>query len=232
MTRRTARNTKPGAKPRAKTGADNGVDIRGIIFDCDGVLFDSKDANTAYYNHIRLAVHLPPINEEEAAFSHMVSADEAIERLIPRELLTEAFEARDRARNFGKFITMMQPAPHVFTFLDSLKLRGLSLALCTNRSDSVHNVLENFGMETYFSPVMTISHARPKPAPEGLFEILKAWNAPPESVIFLGDSLVDQQAAASAGVPFWSFNSPELTAQMHVSSFKELDDIIRLMLMR
>ena len=27
-------------------------DVRVVIFDCDGVMFDSKDANTAYYNTI------------------------------------------------------------------------------------------------------------------------------------------------------------------------------------
>lgn len=208
------------------------TDIRGIIFDCDGVLFDSKEANTAYYNHIRLAVHLPPIDEEQAAYSHMVSADEAIEHIIPPELMEEAIAARNQARYRDTFMSMMQPAPHVYTFLNAMKEQGMPLALCTNRSDSVHYVLEHFGMDSFFSPVVTITHARPKPDPHGLMEIVRKWGTTPDSVIFLGDSLVDQQAAVGAGVPFWSFNSPELAAQVHITDFKELEDIMQLALMR
>lgn len=208
------------------------TDIRGLIFDCDGVLFDSKEANTAYYNHIRLAVNLPPINEEQATYSHMVSADEAIERIIPPELMAGAIEARNQTRYRDTFMALMQPAPRVHAFLKAMKEQGMPLALCTNRSDSVHHVLEHFDMKSFFWPVVTITNARPKPDPQGLLEIVRAWGATPDSVIFLGDSLVDQQAAASAGVPFWSFNSPELAAQVHISDFRELEDIIRLTLMR
>lgn len=208
------------------------TDIRGIIFDCDGVLFDSKEANTAYYNHIRLAVNLPPISEEQATYSHMVSADEAIAHIIPPELMAGAIEARNQARYRDTFMSMMQPAPYLYPFLQTMKEQGMPLALCTNRSDSVHYVLEHFAMESFFSPVVTITHVRPKPDPQGLLEIVRMWGTTPDAVIFLGDSLVDQQAAASAGVPFWSFNSPELSAQVHISDFKELEDIIQLTLMR
>lgn len=208
------------------------AELRGIIIDCDGVLFDSKEANTAYYNHIRLAVNLPPLNEEQAAYSHMVSTDEAIAHIIPPELLADAIEARNRTRYRDTFMAMMQPAPNVYPFLQTMKERGMPLALCTNRSDSVHHVLEHFGMESFFAPVMSITHARPKPDPQGLLEIIRIWDMTPESLIFLGDSLVDQQAAVSAGVPFWSFKNPELSARMHIADFKELENIVRMMLMR
>ena len=206
--------------------------ITGLILDCDGVLFDSKEANTAYYNHIRYAVQLPPMTQDEADYSHMLSTDEALDRMIPEELRQGALNARNQMRYRDLFMSLMQPSPHVFSFLDSMKQRGMRLGLCTNRSDSVHEVLQHFSMDTYFSPVMTITHARPKPDPEGLLEVIKIWDAAPCSVAFLGDSLVDQQAAAAAGVPFWSFNNPQLSARVHVSSFKELNDILQIMLMR
>lgn len=208
------------------------AELTGLIFDCDGVLFDSKEANTAYYNHIRLAVLLPPMSEEEAAYSHMVSTDEALERMIPEERRLQAITARNNTSYRDTFMTLMRPSPHMHEFLRALKASGIAMALCTNRGDSVHYVLEHFGLTEYFSPVMTVSHARPKPDPDGLRKILDRWGMEPKTVAFLGDSLVDQHAASAAGVPFWSFNNPGLPADLHVSSFKELDDFFSLMLMR
>lgn len=203
--------------------------ITGLIFDCDGVLFDSKEANTAYYNHIRYAVSLPPMTQEEAAYSHMVSTDEALERMIPEALRAEACLAREKMRYRDTFMTLMQPSPHVVSFLRFMKDKGVRLALCTNRSDSVHDVLRHFGMDDFFSPVMTITHAPPKPAPHGLLKIVESWDALPSAVVFVGDSLVDQQAANAADVPFWSFANPQLSARLHVTSFKELMELMELM---
>lgn len=207
-------------------------DIKGIVFDCDGVLFDSKEANTAYYNHIRFAVELPPMTEEEAIYSHMASTEEVIERLIPGELLDEARRVCSRTKYRDTFMEMMQPAPYMVPCLRDMRAAGLRLGLCTNRNDTIHEVLRHFGIEDFFSPVMTISQVAPKPAPDGLLEVAKLWGARPDALVFLGDSLVDQQAAAAAGVPFWSFANPELAATVHIADFKELGDIVSLMLMR
>ncbi|SBW11130.1 Haloacid dehalogenase domain protein hydrolase [uncultured delta proteobacterium] len=203
----------------------------GLVLDCDGVLFDSKDANTAYYNHIRYAVQLPPMTEEEATYSHMTSTEEALERMIPDELKEEAMRVRGMTRYRDTFMSMMQPAPYMVSFLRNMHAAGLRLALCTNRSDSVHDVLRHFDIAQYFSPIVTITHVQPKPSPQGLLEVAKAWDVSPGSIIFLGDSLVDQQAAAAAGVPFWSYANPQLAAAVHITSFKELDEIVTLMLM-
>lgn len=206
--------------------------LAGLIFDCDGVLFDSKDANTAYYNHIRFAVHLPPMTEEEAAYSHMASTDEALDKMIPDELKLQAIEARNKTKYRDTFMALMQPSPYMYEFLRLMKASGMPMALCTNRSDSVLAVLSHFGLTEFFSPVMTITHARPKPDPDGLRKILDMWGTGPETVAFLGDSLVDQYAAVAAGVPFWSFNNPGLQADLHVSAFKELDELLALIFMR
>lgn len=207
-------------------------ELFGLVFDCDGVLFDSKEANTAYYNHIRFAVQMPPMTAEEASFSHMATTDEAIEKMIPDELLEEARLVRSRTKYRDTFMGMMQPALYMVEFLRNMREAGLPLALCTNRSDSVHEVLRHFGIEEYFSLIMTVTCVQPKPSPEGLLEIARIWGTPPETIAFLGDSLVDQQAAAAAGVPFWSYSNPMLAAEMHIPGFHELNDIMRLMLMR
>ena len=39
--------------------------LSGVIFDCDGVLVDSRDANRMYYNLIREGIGMLPITPEE-----------------------------------------------------------------------------------------------------------------------------------------------------------------------
>ena len=57
--------------------------IRLIIFDCDGVLFDSRYANEAFYNHIRRNFHLPPLTPAELEYVHMATAEESVNYIIP-----------------------------------------------------------------------------------------------------------------------------------------------------
>ena len=196
--------------------------LQGIIFDCDGVLFDSKEANSAFYNHIREAVGLPPMTEKEASMAHMLATNEVLEQLIPLHLQEAAQAALKQTRYSENFMPMMLPAPQMVDFLEHMLEKGVRLALCTNRSDSVHRVLEHFDLSHFFSPVMTVSHVAPKPAPEGLLRILDAWGIRNCDVAYVGDSMVDEQAARRAGIPFWSFGNQNLSARLHLSGFAEL----------
>ena len=40
--------------------------VRVVIFDCDGVMFDSKRANEAYYNHILAHFGKPQMNGRQS----------------------------------------------------------------------------------------------------------------------------------------------------------------------
>jgi phosphoglycolate phosphatase-like HAD superfamily hydrolase len=200
--------------------------LKGLIFDCDGVLFDSKEANTAFYNHIRRLVGLPPMTREEENYAHMASTEEALARTIPPHLLDAAIRARRAVRYSAHFMPMMVPVPQMCIVLEHLQSWGLRLALCTNRTDSVCRVLEHFELTRFFSPVMTVSRAAPKPDPEGLLRILDEWEMKADDVAYVGDSLVDEQAARRARIPFWSFGNQELHAALYLSGFEELFSLV------
>jgi phosphoglycolate phosphatase-like HAD superfamily hydrolase len=40
--------------------------------------------------------------------------------------------------------------------------------------------------------------------------------------MYIGDSILDQQAARAAGTQFVAFGNPDLEADRHITSFKEL----------
>jgi len=57
----------------------------------------------------------------------------------------------------------------------------------------------------------------PKPHPDPLNRILAYYGIEPRDALFVGDSAVDQQAAAAAAVPFVAYRSdlPSLAVILH-----------------
>ena len=70
--------------------------IRGVVFDCDGVLFDSRDVNRHYYNHILLALGLVPMSVEDEDYVFMHTVDTSLARIIPSELMQRAAAVQGR----------------------------------------------------------------------------------------------------------------------------------------
>lgn len=196
--------------------------VRGIIFDCDGVLFDSREVNRAYYNGILERLGLPPMSPPAEEYAYMHTVDQALAFLVPAPLLPKAHALREHM-TYAQFIDRMIPEPGIHALVETLHRLGLRLAINTNRRSSMELVLQRFGMEGLFHPVVTAAMVtHPKPHPEGLERILAAWGLAPDAVAYVGDSALDAQAAQAAGVPLWAYRHPELPARLHVDSFHEL----------
>ncbi len=196
--------------------------IRGVVFDCDGVLFDSRDVNRHYYNHILLALGRAPMTREDEDYVFMHTVDASLARIIPEELRTEAALVQGHM-TYDDFIDRMTPEPGLFELLGALDSLGVRMAVNTNRKNSMEKVLARFELTRFFHPVMTAAKvARPKPDPEGLRRIVEDWGFAAGEMSYLGDSAVDQETTDRAGVPFWAYRNRDLRAQLHVDSFHEL----------
>jgi HAD superfamily hydrolase (TIGR01549 family) len=197
--------------------------VKGVIFDCDGVLVDSKVANRMYYNTVRKKLGLLPMTPEEEDFVHAHAVTVSIAHIIPVERLVEAEEARreiDYEQDIMPF-TFLEEG--LVELLSTMRDLGYLLAVNTNRTDSMEMLLETFDLTEYFSPVVTaakVSH--PKPNPEGVHQILRHWSLTRQQVAYIGDSSVDELTARAAGVPFWAYKNPKLPAALHVGSFERL----------
>jgi phosphoglycolate phosphatase-like HAD superfamily hydrolase len=201
-------------------GFDGG--LKGLIFDVDGVMFDSRQSNIAYYNLIRQAVRLSPLSDDEEEFCHMASVDDALERIIPPQCREEARAAASWINYRERILPMLTPEPGLLEMLSWLQRRGVRLAILTNRNNSVGELLRHFSLESFFAPVMTAGNSPPKPHPAGLTSIVAAWRVNVDQIAFLGDSSVDEEAARNAGVPFWAFRNGALNACLHFSDFFQM----------
>ncbi|GAU09527.1 hypothetical protein DPF_2254 [Desulfoplanes formicivorans] len=202
--------------------------MRGIIFDCDGVLFDSKEVNRRYYNALRCALGLPELSLAELEYAHMQTVSRALERIIPRDRMQEVHEVR-KELSYKDYIPYLKPAEGLYALLDTLRSRGVRMAVNTNRLDTMEVILERFDLSMYFFPVITSARVVfPKPHPEGIHAILRAWKLGREEVRYIGDSKVDEITAIRAGVRFWAYGNEKLMAHRHIADFWTLkNELVR-----
>jgi len=205
----------PGAAPRMKPM------LKLVIFDCDGVLFDSREANRAYYDHLLEQFGCPPMDERELDYVHSHNVMDSVAHIFRNQSRIKK-EAADRYRtelHYGPFLRYMVMEPDLIDFLQLIKPKYYT-AISTNRTTTMPMLLDIFHLRPWFDQVVTALDApRPKPAPDGLHMILDNFQVAVDEAIYIGDSEVDREHTRSVGMQLIAFKSPSLHAEYHVDSF-------------
>jgi len=203
------------------------IGIRGIIYDCDGVLFESRQANLAYYNAILDMFGEAPVDASDHARAHLCHT--AASPRVLAELLGEerSEQALSLAANldYRQFIPYMTPEPGMKEALSRLA-RAFPLAVATNRGTSMPSIIEHFGLTGLFRTIVTSKDvSRPKPAPDMLLEVARRLQCATNELLFVGDSELDQAAAKEAGMPFSVYRG-DLDAELRLEHHAELAELL------
>lgn len=196
--------------------------LEGVIFDCDGVLLNSRKSNVMYYNLVRKYFGLPYLSDEQEEYVHMHTSAESLVHILPHQFLSRLGEAMAGIDYMKDLVPHIVPEPGIFDLLGGLKCAGIKLAVHTNRTTLAQPVLEHFNLLQYFSLVVTAETHRPKPDPEGIFYILKSWTVDAKAALFVGDSMLDEEAARAAKVGLVSYCNPSLRALVQVNDYDYL----------
>ncbi|MBP3731278.1 MAG: HAD family hydrolase [Mailhella sp.] len=195
---------------------------KGIIFDCDGVVIDSRDANISYYNFLRDFLGLPHLTMEQETFVQAATVNQAIDAIVPKPLRPLL---RDAARHISyekDILPRISCYPGLHDALRLCKSAGIRTGMATNRSDGMEKLLTQCRLHGFFDPIVLASDVpHPKPAPDGALLICSRWGARPSQLLFIGDSISDKGAADSAGIPFLSFQTQGL-AEHAIADFATL----------
>jgi len=202
------------------------VTSRAVVFDCDGVLFDSWHANVAYYNAIRERLGLPPMEPGWQERAHYLAGSQVIEEMFKHDRALFA-EARRIARliDYDPFYALMEPMPGLFDVLGLLR-RTWRLGMATNRGATVPGVIERFGLGAYLdAAVGVLDVARAKPHPDVVLECLARLGVAPASAVYVGDAENDLLAARAAGVQFVAVGDGT-TSRRAVRDLRELPAVL------
>lgn len=188
------------------------MDIKLVIYDCDGVIVNSDAAIFRYFSWLCEKVNIEPLDFSDNDFKRKVLA------LTEDEILRIIAKGDDAVYNSLKKVSDTVPYNDSFDHiyledslidgLEYLKSKNIICAVDTNRGGSLTYLLKHFNIFEYFSYTVTsrdVEH--PKPSPEGVYKICKHFNIHPSEAIFIGDSFTDYEAAKAAGAFFISFKN-------------------------
>ena len=203
-------------------------DIKVVIFDCDGVMFDTVKANTAYYNSVLRHFNRPDMTPEQFAYSHMHTSDDAMAYLFDDEKMLETAQTYRKSMSYLPFLKYMEIEPYLKPLLKRLRPK-YKTAVATNRSDTMKRVLIEHKLKDYFDLVVSaLDVKRPKPHPEQLVKIMKHFNIAPYNAIYIGDSKLDEMAAKAAEITLVAYKNRSISADFHINGLKEIEDIIEI----
>ncbi|MCK4426467.1 MAG: HAD-IA family hydrolase [Deltaproteobacteria bacterium] len=197
------------------------------IFDCDGVILDSREANRAYYNAILKEFGRGSMNDKELSFVHMHTAEESVKYLFKDDVAAQK-EALiyTQTLDYTSFLDCLTIEPGVGDTIESIRPPMLT-AVSTNRSTTMSRVVDVFGLDRWFDIIVcALDVNNPKPDPEGVFKILETLGVEKDRAIYIGDSVVDEMVAYRAEIPLIAYKNTDLKAMFHVEHFDHIKIIL------
>ena len=186
-----------------------------VVFDLDGTLLDTHADLIDSLNHTIASIGLAPVSYDD--LTHLVGhgAKVMIERAckLHGHPLTEDEAGPLLQRFIAHYSSTMpghtKPYPGLIDAMDTLRDNGFTLAVCTNKMESLaRTLIETLGLTHYFAAI-TGGDTFPvrKPDARHLLGTIEKAGGSPERSIMVGDSFNDiavarNAAVASIGVPF------------------------------
>lgn len=188
-----------------------------VIFDLDGTLLDTLDDLTDGVNHALADFGYPLAGRGEIRSRLGYGSGHLIAESVPGGRDNPDYQAVfDDYLEFYRAHSSVKTAPYPGTMelLASLKKRGVRTAIVSNKPDSATQELyARWFASAVETAVGEREGIRRKPAPDSLLEIMRRLGAGKKRTVYIGDSEVDIQTAAAAGVDCisctWGFRTRE-----------------------
>jgi HAD superfamily hydrolase (TIGR01509 family) len=202
--------------------------LKVVVFDCDGVIFDSKEANISFYKNVIEIFGRHPMTDDEMRYIHISTMEEAIKRLFPGDARIKDIIAYCEKIDLSPYMEMTRIEPGLKEILAKIKT-FYRTAIATNRGKDIHLSLRRFEIENAFDMVVSaMDVSNPKPDPEALNLIMKRFGCIPSEVIFIGDSEVDWETSVRAGVFFIAFKNKKIQAHYYIDNLSELLEYLKI----
>lgn len=196
------------------------LSARAVLFDMDGTLLDTlrdiAESANAVLERQGLPVH------DLQAYRHFVGSGvtELIRRVLPLdtsgdEEFVAACVGELKEEYAARWDKETQPYAGIPELIAALRERGVRMAVCTNKPQRFADIyVARYFPEQPFGSVQGPRDATPtKPDPFLALEAARELGVSPEQCLLLGDTDIDMQTAANAGMlpvgALWGFRDRE-----------------------
>lgn len=211
------------------------MNLRGIIFDLDGVLVHTDELHYQAWKKLADRLHIPfdrRVNDRLRGVSRMASLEIILER-ADRAFSEEEKLALTEEKNatYRALLESMSPAdvsPEVTRTLSALRARGLRLAVGSS-SKNAGFILRQTGLDAWMDAVSDGNNiTRSKPDPQVFLMAAERLGLPPKECAVVEDAAAGIDAALAGG--FLAVGVGDAAGysrtQRPLHSFSELVDIL------
>ena len=203
--------------------------IKAVIFDIDGVLIDSFEANFKFYQDLMiLAGHRPPTPKEFQPLFHlsMIDVIKTFTKLTSDREIKRIWEM-GQGKSVNHHFELLTMPKDVNEIINTLS-QNYSLGIVTSRI----RAYEFSGMarlQKYFKiTVSFLDTANHKPHPEPLLLAAKKLGIKPGNCVYIGDVENDAKAGKAAGMKTIIYPKNKINnADACTTSFNKLPELIK-----
>lgn len=188
-----------------------------VIFDLDGTLLNTLEDLTNAVNYGLTSQGLPERTMDEVRQFVGNGVELLMVRAVPdgkdNPKFADAFAAFKTY--YGEHcLDCTKPYEDIMNLLAELKTRGIRMAIVSNKIDSaVKELAKQFFADYVDVAIGERNGVKRKPAPDTLYTALEELQIPRDKALYVGDSEVDIETAANAGIPCvsvaWGFKGTE-----------------------
>ncbi len=204
--------------------------VKAVLFDVDGVLIDSLEANFQFYCELLTKVgYTPPTFQEYVPFMH--NTMEGVVRNIPhasdKEIKKIVHIGKEFSEELYPYALLKTPA-HATDTLQQLYTKYI-LGIVTSRvKGHIYSMSVLSSLEKIFQVAVSFEDTnKHKPDPEPLLFACKSLEIKPEEAVYVGDAGSDLAAGKAAGMKVILFAEKTFAnADLFTSLFDSLPQII------
>ena len=179
------------------------MNIKGIIFDVDGVIFDSEKLHLQAWKKVFKKRNILLIDEKSGVgrSDREFLLELKAKKTIPSDIDIREIQEEKLAVLIGLADKKVELFPGVKELLSFLKDNYLLCVASNSDIKFISKVLQNTNLARYFKHIITINDvSKPKPHPDIYLLSLKKMGLTSEECIVIEDSPVGIEAAKRAGM--------------------------------
>jgi HAD superfamily hydrolase (TIGR01549 family) len=203
--------------------------IRAVLFDVDGVLIDSREANIAFYRNLLKRYGYPERSDAELARGHQLTLLESIALLTGEPNRERVRAIWEESRSLADYEPGLTRLPDQCAEVLERLYQNYQLGLVTSRiREGINHYFAFSGLEELFVVSLAYDdYPHPKPAPDPLLTACNRLGLWPNEVVYVGDAPVDLECAEAAGTLFIAYGDAIGGYEPTVCSFPELEQALK-----